>query len=253
MRAQAGSIAAACFTASLVLFSSAACGVRRDTAGGPAAILLFNGTGTSPNDAAAIEAILRRQSLAYATADSRRLNGMSASQIRQYRLLVVPGGNFVDIGKHLTAAAAVNIRDGVRSGLNYLGICAGAFFAGDSPYNGLNLTSGVRFGFYAAEDRGIRKAAVPISLAGAPALEQYWEDGPQLTGWGMVVGKYPDGTPAIVEGMSGSGWVILVGVHPEASASWRRGMSFQTPVSADNTYAEVLIRAALNRIWLPHF
>ena len=33
-----------------------------------------------------------------------------------------------------------------------------------SNNNGLNLTSGVRFGFYAAESPGIRKAAVPIDL-----------------------------------------------------------------------------------------
>ena len=33
-----------------------------------------------------------------------------------------------------------------------------------------------------------------------------------------MVGKYPDGTPAIVEGTFGNGWVILSGVHPEAPA-----------------------------------
>jgi len=44
-------------------------------------------------------------------------------------------------------------------------VCAGGFFAGDSGYNGLNLTSGVRFGFYAAEARGVRKAAVAITGA----------------------------------------------------------------------------------------
>ena len=89
----------------------------------------------------------------------------------------------------------------------------------------MNLTSGVRFGFYAAEGRGIRKTAVAITAAGAPTLDQYWEDGPEFTGWGAIVGKYPDGTPAIVEGTFGSGWVILTGVHPEAPASWRRGMT----------------------------
>jgi glutamine amidotransferase-like uncharacterized protein len=116
----------------------------------------------------------------------------------------------------------------------------------------LNLTSGVRFGFYAAESRGIRKAAVSISIAGAPTFDQYWEDGPEFTGWGAVIGKYPDGTPAIVEGTFGSGWVILSGVHPEAPASWRRGMTFNTPASVDNAYAGTLVRAALNRTPLSH-
>jgi glutamine amidotransferase-like uncharacterized protein len=260
-------------SASLVLIATAftGCGIRGDsvpakganssatasptplTAGGNAPILLFNGTGTSPNDVAAVETILNSHHLAYSTVNSSRLNEMGESQIRGYRLLIVPGGNFVDIGKSLTSSTIANIRNGVQSGLNYLGICAGGFFAGNSPYNGLNLTSGVKFGFYAAEGRGIRKAAVAIAGAGAPTLDQYWEDGPQFTGWGEVVGKYPDGTPAIVEGTSGSGWVILSGVHPEAPAGWRHGMTFTTPASVDNAYAGTLIHAALNRAPLTHY
>lgn len=45
----------------------------------------------------------------------------------------------------------------------------------------------------------------------APALEHYWEDGPEFTSWCQVVGKYPDGTPASVQGSSGKGWVVLCG------------------------------------------
>jgi len=220
---------------------------------GPAPILLFAGSGTSPNDVAAVEGILRDHHLAYSTANSFQLNRMTESGLQSYRLLIIPGGNFETIGKRLSPAAAGTIRRAVQHGVNYLGICAGAFFAGDSPFNGLNLTTGVRFPFYSAEARGIRKAAVPVVDAEAQTLEQYWEDGPQLTGWGAVVAKYPDGTPAIVEGMSGNGWVILSGVHPEAPAEWRRGLPFTTPVAADTAYAASLITAALNRTWLPHY
>ena len=220
---------------------------------GAVPILLFNGTGTSPGDVAAVETILKSNDVHYSTANSSRLNAMGNSQIREYRLLIVPGGNFEKIGKSLAAGTAANIRSAVQNGLNYLGICAGAFFAGNSPYNGLNLTSGARFRFYAAEDRGTRKTALAIATAGGPTLDQYWEDGPQLTGWGAVVGKYPDGTPAIVEGTFGSGWVILIGVHPEAPAAWRRDMTFNTPVGADNLYAGTLISAALNRVSLSHY
>ena len=217
-------------------------------------ILLFAGTGTSPEDVKSVEAVLRNSGLNYATRNSRELNGMDESQFRLYRLLIVPGGNFVDMGNSLTSRTAANIRAAVQNGLNYLGVCAGAFLAGKSGYyNGLNLTSGVTFHFYAAETRGIRKAAVPIAAAKGPTLEQYWEDGPELTGWGAVVGKYPNGTPAIVEGTFAGGWVILSGVHPEAPEHWRRGMSFTTPVGTDNSYAASLIRAALNRTALPHY
>ena len=225
----------------------------KGTTPGKAPILLFNGTGTSPGDVAAVEAILNSNQLNYATVNSARLNQMDESQLRGYRLLIVPGGNFVHIGNALTSGTTANLRNAVRNGLNYLGICAGAFFAGNSPYNGLNLTSGVRFPFYSAESRGIRKAAVAIAIAAASPLDQYWEDGPQLTGWGEVVGKYPDGTPAIVEGTFGSGWLILTGTHPEAPASWRRGMIFATPASVDHAFAGTLIHAALNRASLSHY
>lgn len=220
---------------------------------GSAAILLFDGAGTSPNDVAAVEAILHDAGLKYSTANSARLNAMAESQMRQYRLLIVPGGNFVKIGNGLGSNTTTKIRAAVRSGTNYLGICAGAFFAGKSPYNGLNLTSGVQFGFYDAERQGIREAPVAVAAAGSATLDQYWEDGPQLTGWGDIVGRYPDGTPAIVEGTFGSGWVVLSGVHPEAPESWRRGMAFKTSVAEDHAYAAALISAALNRTPLPHY
>jgi len=250
--------------ASLVLISSVlfACsahgekgGEKGGENGGTRPILLFNGTGTSRNDVAALEGILKDNQLDYATVNDSELNAMGESQIRASRLLIVPGGNFVDIGHSLTPGTTASIRSAVQNGLNYLGICAGAFVAGSfpEPYNGLNLTSGVQFGFYSAEGQGIRKAAVAIAVAGGPTLDHYWEDGPQLTGWGNVVGKYPDGTPAIVEGTSGRGWVILTGVHPEAPESWRQGMSFTTPASADNAYAGTLIRAALDRVSLSHY
>ncbi len=252
--------------ASVVLISTAstACGVRSDhgnmsledvNASAPTAILLFNGTGVSPDDVEAIEAVLKNNHISYSTVKSSQLNQMDQAKIRQYGLLIIPGGNFVEIGNGLTPGATANIRKAVQDGLNYLGICAGGFFAGkyDPPYNGLNLTSGVRFGFYAAESRGIRKAAVSIGLAGAPTLDHYWEDGPEFTGWGAVIGRYPDGTPAIVEGTFGNGWVVLCGFHPEAPASWRRGITFNTPASVDNAYAGTLIRASLNRTALSHW
>jgi glutamine amidotransferase-like uncharacterized protein len=234
-----------------------ACGGRGDKDGSlptGASILLFNGTGSSPNDVAAMERVLNSSHFSYSTATSLQLNAMNGSQIRGYRLLIVPGGNFVDMGRSLTSSTTASIRRAVQSGLNYLGICGGGFLAGKSDYyNGLDLASGATFRFYSAEGRGIRKAAVSIAVAGGPSLDQYWEDGPQFTGWGAVVGKYPDGTPAIVEGASGNGWVVLTGVHPEAPASWRRGMTFATPATVDNAYAGTLVHAALNRVPLSHY
>ena len=221
---------------------------------GSAPILLFTGSGTSRGDVAALETILNTTHLNYATVSSAGLNSMTEDEIRRHTLLIFPGGNFVEMGDSLTPRTTANIRNGVQRGLNYLGVCAGAFLAGSfpQPYKSLNLTSGVRFGFYSAA-RGAHKTAVAITVADGSTLDQYWEDGPQLTGWGAVVAKYPDGTPAVVQETVGKGWVILTGVHPEAPESWRRGMTFSTPASTDNAFAATLIQAALNRRSLAHF
>jgi glutamine amidotransferase-like uncharacterized protein len=251
---------------SLLLISAAltACGPRSTGSRGIVPILLFTGTGTAPNDVAAIATILNSSQLSYSTVNSFQLNRMAESQISWYRLLIVPGGDFVAMGKSLTAATTANVRNAVKGGMNYLGICAGGFLAGSfpTPYKSFDLSAGVQFGFYFPEKNGspevgpryeTRKAAVRITTAEGPALDQYWESGPRFAGWGEVVGKYPDGNPAIVEGSVGQGWVILTGVHPEAPASWRRGMAFNTPVSDDTAYARMLIVAALNRTTLSHY
>jgi glutamine amidotransferase-like uncharacterized protein len=232
----------------LVPFFAMACTMSERT---PTDILLFNGRGTSPNDVAALESILRERHSSYSTANSERLGAMSEAELKAYRLVIIPGGNFEEIGNALTADTTARLRTAVSSGLSYLGICAGAFFAGASPYNGLNLTSGVRFPFYALEDQGIRKAKVMITTADAPPLEVYWEDGPHLTGWGEVVARYANDTAAVVQGSFGKGWVVLTGVHPEAPESWRRDLAFTTPVAPSHAYAARLIDAALHRTLLP--
>jgi glutamine amidotransferase-like uncharacterized protein len=220
---------------------------------GSAPILLFDGMGSSQGSVFALRAVLEDSHLPYMTVGSAELNGMGEATLQRHQLLIVPGGNFVEMGNGISKESALHIRNAVQHGLNYLGVCAGAFLAGDSPYNGINLTSGVRFHFYSIEESGIRRAAVAITSADGTTLEHYWEDGPQLAGWGEVVAKYPDGAPAITQGAVGKGWVVLTGVHPEAPENWRHGMSFATPAGVDNKYAAELVRATLERRRLPHF
>ncbi len=78
---------------------------------GPSHILLFTGTGTSSGDVAAMESLLDEMHLDFDTASSSRLNGMFASDLRRYRLLIVPGGNFIHMGESLNAATSGNIRE----------------------------------------------------------------------------------------------------------------------------------------------
>ncbi len=237
-----------CVLAALALVACAPAGPQQQPP-----VLLFAGSGTSPNDVTAVKAVLASRNLKFATVDSAQLNAMSARQLGAYRLLIVPGGNYIAMGDALTAATAANVRNAVQGGLNYLGICAGGLLAGNVEHHGFDLAGGARFGFHALVDQGIHKAAVKITTVDGAALDHYWEDGPQFTGWGAVVSRYPDGTPAIVEGACGKGWLVLVGTHPEAPDAWGRGMAFSTPPDAARAYAGALVAAALIGAALPHF
>jgi len=220
-----------------------------------APVLVFNGTGTSSTAVTAIENVVHSLGFAYHTVNSSQLDSMTQAKLASYRLFIVPGGNSITIGKYLTSKATTTVRSAIsENGLNYLGMCAGGFFGGySSYYKVLNLTSGVWFKFYADYYKGIHKESVKISFPSRSKLDIYWQNGPALSGWGKVVGKYPNGQPAITEGYWGKGFVILSGVHPEAPASWRTGMQFDTPVDVDLAYARTLVRAAMNRTMLPHF
>src|ERR1700729_43157 len=138
--------------ATCLLISAAltGCGPRPANSRAIASVLLFTGTGTSPGDVAAIEGILKDGRLNYSTVNSTQLNQIEASEISGYRLLIVPGGNFIQIGNSLTASTIANVRNAVNGGMNYLGICAGGFLAGSfpAPYKSFNLSRGVKFGFY---------------------------------------------------------------------------------------------------------
>ena len=237
----------------IIYFSIALLFVNCKNNDSEAPILLFNGTGTSPNDVAAIKNILSSNHLDFELVNTAQLNGIDTNQLKQHQLIIIPGGDFIEMGKSLTTAATHTIQAAVHQGLNYLGICAGGFLAGETHNNSFNITGGTSFKFYSAEDKGIRKAAVAVTNADGIMIEHYWEDGPQLNGWGEVVSKYPDGTAATVQGNYGSGWIVLTGIHAEAPESWRKAFSFSTSIENSYQYAGKLIRSALEKKAMPHF
>jgi glutamine amidotransferase-like uncharacterized protein len=216
-------------------------------------VLVFNGTGTD-DDVAAVESVLNTLKLTYATANSSQLNAMTETKLKAYKLLIVPGGNSITIGNNLSKATTAMIRATVQNdGLHYLGICAGGFFGSYQTANGIDLTSGVWFNVWPNYGKGTGKRSVDISFPKTSKLNMYWHDGPETSGWGNIVAKYPDGTAAIVEGAYGKGFAIMSGVHPEAPAGWRTCCTFTTPLATDLAYASTLVTAALNGTSLPHY
>src|SRR5207244_283432 len=76
-------------------------------------ILLFNGTGTSPNDVAAVKKILGDMHLSYTVVNSTKLDATSEAELLAYRLLIIPGGNYIEIGEGLKATTTKKIRSAV--------------------------------------------------------------------------------------------------------------------------------------------
>ena len=118
-------------TLALIVAFGASVACRSAGGGETAPVLLFTGTGTSPGDVVAVRRILDDSGLAYATATSAQLDAMDAARLRAHRLLIVPGGNFLEIGDGLTPRATAAVREAIHGGVHYLGLCAGAFIAGD--------------------------------------------------------------------------------------------------------------------------
>src|ERR1043165_4276336 len=65
----------------------------------PKRIILYDGAGSSANDVKAIKALLDQESLPYTTADSDELDVMTPEQLAHADLLIMPGGNFEEMGK----------------------------------------------------------------------------------------------------------------------------------------------------------
>ncbi len=219
-----------------------------------ATILIYNGSGTSSGDVAAVESLVTSMGLGYNTANSSQFNAMSEAQLLAYRLFLMPGGNAISISSYISKTATANLHNAISAGLNYLGFCAGGFFAGSSAYyNYTNLTNGVWFNVYPNYGRGTGATVVRASFPNGSTMDMYWQNGPALNRWGSVVAKYPDGNIAITEGFEGKGFVLLCGLHPEAPASWRTGMNFSTSLDVDLAYARSLVTSALNRSMLAHY
>jgi glutamine amidotransferase-like uncharacterized protein len=224
-------------------------------------ILMYNGPGTSADEGALAAVIRNNMGL---DVDEMDIYGWSVAQLAAYKLLIIPGGDSIQMGNYLASnnsPTLAHIKTAVRTnGLHYLGVCAGAFlvsYAGGTQYHDINLLNGIWFDMY---PETAEPAAELLSRPqGQISMDVYWEDGPSMAtqggSWGTIVAKYPNyGQPAaIIQGFAGNGWTLLQGLHPEAPASWRACCTFTTSLADDLAYSATLISAALNGTVLPHY
>jgi hypothetical protein len=220
------------------------------------AVLLYEGDGVASAEAQQVESILAAANVGYKIKSSSQINSMSAAEWGTYGMMYVPGGLGATMSNSLSSTAIGRIQSAVKAGMGYVGICAGAFLAGDYGSWGLALAP-FDFDYYIAEYQGITRASVTLSFpSGSPngtEMEQIWYGGPKLDGFGSVVARYSNNTVAIAEDQLGDGFMILVSTHPDAPSSWRSGTSIRSTVAENSAYVVTLVNAALKHQPLPSF
>lgn len=225
-------------------------------------VLLFNGQGISTSDWQSFQSILKDMKLETQTVNSAQLEAMSVEDLKQYSLIIVPGGKASTISSGLSGAARVRVRQAVRDhGVSFLGICAGAWAAVGTQANTDNETSYgflVIYGTHLANwwPNGNSNAiadVVPVDFADGRTRQLVWYGGPATPEWvGGVVARYSDGKAAISQAYSGKGFVLLSGPHPEAPQGWRNTAGPDSD-GLDYDITKEMIIAALNRQPMIHY
>lgn len=190
--------------------------------------VVFTGAGTCDGCAATVATLLQQQNYQVRLVDEHQL---SAQALQQADLYVQPGGSddIMDTLSVLSSRQIRDIRDFVAQGGNYLGICAGAYLAGQYA----DKAKGVRaFGLVElmeieqeiSNDDQAQLIAVVVPAEKTPR-QVYYQAGPhfgrQLPASGQATAYYA-GSKQIAARISsfGQGRVGLIGPHYEADTAW---------------------------------
>ncbi len=151
---------------------------------------------------------------------------LNSRNLDKFDLYIQPGG-----GQNISAAynalgdeGAEAIRNFVRSGKGFLGLCMGAYLA-DKDWIGLiDAPLDTEAGRPGAEATNEGDYTLSI-LWGGKKESAYYQDGPYLnnssTSKGFTpISYYSNGDVAMAAYTYGKGKVVLTGPHPEADESW---------------------------------
>jgi len=168
-------------------------------------------------------------------------NAVEDNFFRHVDLIVVPGG-FGDSDSYdsLFRHNGQEVKEFVRNGGHYLGICMGAYWAG-SHY--LNMLEGVDAEQYlkrpGTDTRRPHAKNISITWQGKP-MNMFWYDGCALVGDNNkfeTVATYANGDPmAIIQNRIG-----LIGCHPESEKFWYDSYSYMRQHWHDGQHHALLL------------
>jgi len=157
-------------------------------------------------------------------------------------IVAVPGG-FGDANSYNTLFKhnANRVKDFVRQGGSYLGICMGAYWAGKHYLNMLDGVDAVQYIRRPKTDTHRPHAKAQTVLWGGQAEQMFFYDGCALVGpkindcdiWSL----YPNGDPmAIIQDNIG-----LIGCHPESERFWYDSYSWMRKYWHEGRHHELLL------------
>jgi len=211
-------------------FFSSACGLWPSAAD----IALYAGRGVDASCVTATTRMFEWMGLEVELIDASDVNSRSLSG---FRTLCFPGGNMYQYAQDITESGKEKIREFIRSGGGYVGICGGAYFTGERVFwQGAQLSMSP-LGVFSGTTKGPIDAIAPypkcvmckINIAefNHPITQTEPEStwimycyGPQLLPDGDadvdVLGVYDIGEePVMIAFEYGRGRIFIIGTHPE--------------------------------------
>lgn len=178
----------------------------------------------------------------------------SAESLAQAALYVQPGGTN---GQQVTTAWSLLlrtpgfrpdlIRDYVRNGGHFLGLCMGGYLAGDPGYNILPGDSDEYIKSKGATVHNEDDQLIDVTWRGNKR-QMYFQDGPlfNLDGNGVdVLARYTNNRIAAAVAPYGAGKVAVTGPHPEAPSGWYQDYELPDKAAADLDLGDELVRTVM--------
>jgi len=228
-------------------------------------VALYSGQGTWDESVQAAEKMFQWMNY---TVELVSPDVINSNQFEGFGILCVPGGDMYQYAQDISSQGKENIRNFIRDGGGYIGICGGAYFASETvvwrgnvlPMTPLELFQGTAAGpineITPDSDFGmctvnITDSAHPITQIEPQAATTLYYWGPALTpkenAEVTVLGRYAIGNqPAMLAFDYGSGRVFVVGTHPEIEEdSQRDGVIFADQLDDQGSEWDLMRKAAL--------
>lgn len=207
-------------------------GIRSVAGGGRPLALVYRGPASSPGIPTDTATFLRSCPQRFRVEFCGPGRGdlpVDAETLASAVLYVQPGGgNDFNAAWDSVGSSTEPLREFIRRGGHYLGICMGGYLAGSGP--GYNLLPGNCNDYTqtkGAEVRTARNAVITVQWpprARRRLRRMFYQDGPYF--WlakgarGRVLARYTNGLIAAMVVPFGVGAVGVCGPHPEANRSW---------------------------------